>query len=380
MNKNRILAEAFPPGDFIKEEMEERGWTQAVLADIIGRPAQAVNQLIKNKKTITIRTAQELGAAFGTSADYWLNLQNQYLLFTERIEAEKIASRAMLFDRGPITEMVKRGWIEKPNDFVEFESNVNRFYETSSISETPQITAAARKSTSYKETTPSQKAWLFRAKQLASNMSASAFRKSELEKRLDDLRALASSAQGSQELPKLLRDIGIRFVIVERLKKSKIDGAAFWLDDSSPVIALSLRYDRIDGFWYSFGHELRHIYHEHGKEEGFLHDANLVDGQKKLSREGKPEIEKVADKFAAELLIDQSRISSFVSRKAPYISKDNIMQFANMIGVHPGIIVGQLHFRDAVPFSRFRKLLVPVREFLIDVSMTDGWGHIPDFR
>jgi HTH-type transcriptional regulator/antitoxin HigA len=380
MNKNRILAEAFPPGDFIKEEMEERGWNQTTLAEIIGRPLQVVNQLIKNKKSITVRTAQELAAAFGTSSEFWLNLQNQYQLYSEQIEQEEIKLRAKLFDRGPIKEIVKRGWIEQPEDFEQFKSNVNRFYETQSIHDEPQIVAAARKSTSYYETTPPQKAWLFRAKHLASKTSSNRFSVKAFEKRLGDLRALAANAQDAQEIPKILRDIGIRFVIVEKLKSSKIDGAAFWLDDNSPVIALSLRYDRIDGFWYSLGHELGHIYHGHGKDDAFLPDVEMVAGPKKLNNEEKPEIELVADKFAAELLIDQSRIESFIERKAPFISKENLNQFANLIGVHPGIIVGQLHHRDAVPFSHFRKMLVPVREFIVNVAMTDGWGNAPNIK
>lgn len=379
MSIQKTLAEAFPVADFIKEEMEERGWTQTTLAEIIGRPIQFVNQLVKNKKQVTIRTAQELGAAFGTSPEYWLNLQNQYLLFIDRVANEVISDRAKLFDRGPINEMIKRGWIQKPDDFDEFKSNVNRFYETKTINEQPTIVAAARKSTSYYETTPSQKAWLFRAKHLAKNIGVKRFSRSLFEKHLDDLKSLSANPQDLQEIPKLLREIGIRFVVVEKLKKSKIDGAAFWLDDNSPVVALSLRYDRIDGFWYSFGHELGHIYHGHGKDEAFLPDVDMVAGSKKIGKEDKPEIELVADKFAANLLIDQERLGSFVARKSPYISKDNIIQFANLIGVHPGIIVGQLHFKDAVPFSHFRKMLVPVREFIVDVSMSDGWGHSPNF-
>jgi addiction module HigA family antidote len=73
-------ARAFPPGDFIREELEARGWTQADLAGILGRPLQTVNQIVNGRKRITEQTAVELASAFGTSPDLWLNLETSYRL------------------------------------------------------------------------------------------------------------------------------------------------------------------------------------------------------------------------------------------------------------------------------------------------------------
>lgn len=73
-------AEIFPPGDFLREELEARGWTQSDLAKVIGRPLQVVNEIIKGKKRITAQTAKAIGLAFGTSAELWLNLETTYQL------------------------------------------------------------------------------------------------------------------------------------------------------------------------------------------------------------------------------------------------------------------------------------------------------------
>jgi HTH-type transcriptional regulator/antitoxin HigA len=81
MSKSFKPAEVFPPGDFIREELEERGWTQAEFAAAIGRPLQAVNEIVNGKKRITAETAKEIGLAFGTGPEVWLNLQNAYDLF-----------------------------------------------------------------------------------------------------------------------------------------------------------------------------------------------------------------------------------------------------------------------------------------------------------
>lgn len=72
------LWRAFPPGDFLAEELEARGLSQVDFADIIGRPAQLVSGIISGKKTVTPETATQIGAALGTGAQYWVNLQSTY--------------------------------------------------------------------------------------------------------------------------------------------------------------------------------------------------------------------------------------------------------------------------------------------------------------
>ncbi len=74
----RVAAEVFPPGEFIKEELEARGWTQTDLAEILGRPFQLVNEILAGKRAISPETAQGLGEAFGTGAQVWMNLENTY--------------------------------------------------------------------------------------------------------------------------------------------------------------------------------------------------------------------------------------------------------------------------------------------------------------
>ena len=69
-----------PPGEFIREELEARGWSQATFARILGRPLQTINQIINGKKAITAQTAKEIAAAFGTSPDVWLNLETAWQL------------------------------------------------------------------------------------------------------------------------------------------------------------------------------------------------------------------------------------------------------------------------------------------------------------
>jgi len=60
--------------------LEARGWTQRDLAEILGRPIQVVSAIVNAKKEITPETAIALGAAFGTTPEFWLNLESAYRL------------------------------------------------------------------------------------------------------------------------------------------------------------------------------------------------------------------------------------------------------------------------------------------------------------
>jgi HTH-type transcriptional regulator/antitoxin HigA len=81
-----------------------------------------------------------------------------------------------------------------------------------------------------------------------------------------------------------------------------------------------------------------------------------------------------ADREAANMLIPRAQLDSFIARVGPLYSKDRINRFANRIGIHPGIIVGQLQYRKEIPYSANREMLVPVREIVIGEALTDGWG------
>ena len=367
---SKAEVELFLPGEFIRDELEARNWTQEDLSEILGRPLRTVNQIIAGKKAITPQTAQELAAAFGTSPELWLNLESAYRLGLERQDHDSVARRARLYELAPVKDMIKRRWICETLNPEELEAAVMRFLEISSLDEAPSLEHVARKATSYSTTTPAQLAWCFRAKKLATTLQTASFDEDNVTKSLPELHALTSSESLVYKVPSVLAQMGIRFVVVEPLSRSRIDGATLWLDDESPVIAVSMRYDRIDGFWHTLAHELSHVRHRDGSSV----DVDLV-GVRRSDVAEKPKFEKRADDEASEFLICRATLDSFIVRHKPRFSKSKIVQFANRHQIHPGIVVGQLQFRQLIPYSHSREMLVPVRDSLTETALTDGWGH-----
>jgi len=94
MARNFKPAEIFHPGEYLRDELAARGWTQGDLAKIISRPISAVNEMINGKKRITAETAKAIGLALDTGPELWVNLQTAYDLFQAPDPDPGIARRA----------------------------------------------------------------------------------------------------------------------------------------------------------------------------------------------------------------------------------------------------------------------------------------------
>jgi HTH-type transcriptional regulator/antitoxin HigA len=377
---DRVVAEVFPPGIFIKEELDARGWTQEDLVQILGRSSYArlISEVINAKRSITPETAAALGEAFGTGAEYWLNLQTAYQLARTRPESSGIARRARLYAKAPIKHLLRRKWIEESPSLDVLERRVLEFYQIASLEEQPEVwRAAARTGAVVCATlTTEQQAWLMQAKHLAATVQATPFTDQSLEEALPRLRLLLPQEVEVGSVARILADAGIRLVVVEHLPGSRIDGACLWLDDTAPVIALSLRYDRLDYFWHTLLHEIKHVMNRDGLRQHAPLDVDLV-GQRDEPGADRFEHERDADRYAADFLIPTHEMDDFIARCRPLFSTRQIIGFATRVGVHPAIVVGQLHFRKAIPYRQGRPLLVPVRQLVTKAAVTDGWGHGP---
>lgn len=365
----RVPAEVFPPGEFLREELEAREWNQQELADILDRPPRLISELIAGKRTITPETAKGLADAFGTSPDYWMNLESQYQLSKVKLPNDNVARKARLYDKFPVREMLRRGWIRASENIDVLEQRFCAFFSIEDMSAEPELCHSAKKTYATLDVTPLQLAWLFRVKSMANQQMVPAYSRATLLAAVDKLRALVLSPEEVRHVPRILAEAGVRFVLVEPMVGSKMDGACFWLGDDKPVIGMTLRFDRIDNFWFVLRHEIEHVLREDGKaSRQAVIDTDLGEDRAEL-----PECERLANAAGAEFCVPSAELENFIARVQPYFSEEKVLRFAHRINVHPGLVVGQLQ-RKLDRHNFLRKYQVKVRALVLPSADADGWG------
>lgn len=366
------------PGQYIRALLDERAWDQRVLTAVLGVEDAAVSKLLSGRRTVDAPTAIALGEAFGIDPERFLQLQKQYELARARIEVipdPARAARAQLFGELPIAEMITRGWLDAPGirDIPKVEAALAKFFGVSAVADIEILPHAAKKTDTATPATPAQLAWIYRVKQIARDMVVAPYSRSALESALASLQHLLLSAEEARKVPRILAECGVRFAIVESLKSAKIDGVCTWLAENSPVIGMSVRFDRIDNFWFVLRHEIEHVLREHGKSAVIL-DAEL-EGDRAGTGSSISQEERAANEAAADFCVPAKLIDQFISRKAPLFSKRDMLGFANTIRVHPGIVTGQLQQRTG-RYEIFRDQLVKIRTIVTAGAAVDGWGDV----
>lgn len=368
------------PGQLISELLEVRGWTQRTLAVVLEKDESTVNKIIAGKGVVTPETALALEDVFGVEAEQFLELQRKYDLAVARISNKPDrarATRAALFGDLPITEMLKRGWIKSdaPQNTKSIERELVKFFGVANSNEIEILPHAAKKTLVNTEPSPAQLAWLYRVKAIAGELMVPKYSQSALERALPILRALMIAPEEARNIPRILAECGIRLVIVQSLPSAKIDGVCFWLDEASPVVGLSIRHDRIDNFWFVLRHELEHVRLKHGLATNSMILDTELEGGKAGQGSDVPEEERAANAAAQEFCVPVAKMDGFVARKAPFFSERDFLAFAKILGVHPGIVAGQLHHKTG-RYDRFRQYLASIREQIGTGVAIDGWGDV----
>lgn len=366
------------PGQLIEALLAERGWSQRVLAIVLGIDETGLNKLVAGKRGVDAEMALLLEEVFDVPADRFLDLQKTYDLAKARITARpdpNRANRALLFGDLPIAEMIKRGWIsaESVRDTKNVERELMRFFGANRLDDIEILPHAAKKTEVSIQATPAQLAWLYRVRQIASEMLARPYNEQAARAAVAKLKGRMISPEGAADVPRILMECGIRFVLVESLASAKIDGVCFWLNDHSPVIGMSLRFDRIDNFWFVLRHELEHVLQRHGQVTAML-DAEL-ERERAGTGPDVSEEERLANEAAQEFCVPQKQLEAFIARKAPFFSESDLIGFSRLLKVHPGLVAGQLQ-RKTERYDRFRHHLAKVRAIISPNAIKDGWGDV----
>lgn len=356
------------PGAYIREEMEERGWLQRDLAFILGAPEQAVTMILNGKRGISADMAKALGDAFDVAPEFFANLQQAYGMAQARNPYSGVQERRRMQSVYPVREMIQRGWIVA-SDATMLEAQLARFFGVPDAGEIPYMAHAAKK-TLYeeREIRPAQLVWLFRVRQIAQNIAATAYSEKALRAAVTDLEGLLYSPDGVRNVPRILAECGVRLIFVEKLPGAEIDGVCFWLDSKSPVIGMSLTRDRIDNFWFVLRHEIEHILQRHGQEQEII-DVNVEAPESNVSDD-----ERIANEAAANFCVALAKFDSFMVRKHPFYYEKDVVAFARLLQRHPGLVIGRMR-KQLNRWDYLTRHLVKVRHLVLPGAIADGWGR-----
>ncbi|MXY83662.1 MAG: transcriptional regulator [Gemmatimonadetes bacterium] len=157
---------------------------------------------------------------------------------------------------------------------------------------------------------------------------------------LKEVARLSGSGDGPRLAKDFLAENGIALVTERHLPRTYLDGVALRLGDGRPVVGLTLRYDRIDHFWFCLLHELAHVgrHMDHNQGVAFFDDLTLrtVEGEGENPREAQ------ADEWAEEALIPWAVWEASAVRDHP--TSMTVMNLANALQVHPAIVAGKVRY------------------------------------
>lgn len=333
------------PGDSILDLAEERGWTQGELAQRLGYSEKHISQLVNGKVPITVDAAQRLERVLGSSMDFWLKLEANYQKHKARLEAAEQHTRWVSWlDELPTKELMAAGAINKVRNVARNKPDIVeaclRFFGVASPDEWRShyggMHVAFRRSRDEQSDVGAISGWLRLGEQAVEKQETPKYDKAHFTKALNEIRTLTCEPPEvfHPHMVELLRRAGVLLAIVPAIPRAHVSGVARWLGPTRPLIQLSLYGKTNDKFWFTFFHEAAHILlHADSKEDKqsiFLDDPNA-------SHSADPR-EQEANQWAGDFLIPRQYVNTLSTLR----TKKAVSDFAQAIGIHPGIVVGRL--------------------------------------
>ena len=294
------------------------------------------NEVLSGKRELTLSMARSLHKEFGIPQDVLLGEPDAQ--FNPDVDSAALK----LFPWG---EIVKRGWVKYRSDWRDrFEEMLGELARSGQTA--PAISPALlRESEKYKTRSESNqhaiRAWCMRVANIANDNPATGtyMPASITPSFMTNVATLSIHSDGPLLAQEFLSEKGIRLVIEQHLPKTYLDGAAFRLSNGQPVIGLTLRYDRLDNFWFTLMHELAHValHLDNDMNEMFVDELNFL-------TDNPDSLEQGANHYAAESLIPSELWESSDARFGQFPS--DVHHLADKASVHTAIVVGRIRHEN----------------------------------
>jgi HTH-type transcriptional regulator / antitoxin HigA len=341
---------ASPPGETIVQILEHRNLSPSQFGECIGRTPDQVEELLSGGERITIETARKLENVLGASVAFWMIRESQYRADQARLAIDIVpdSEKQWLADL-PLGDMQKFGWI-KPVSRPTALAECLRFFDTSDFASWRQEyggllrQAAFKTSESFPANSSATAAWLRQAQIEAESISCDSWNAERFRRALLAIRQLTRKKDPDNflaELRKQCAECGVAVVILRAPAGCRASGATRFLSPQKALLLLSFRHLSDDHFWFTFFHEAAHL---------LLHDRKAVflEGHDVATKE-----EDEANKFAEDILIPQEFRKEMFNLP---VNGFDVIRFAKLVGVSPGIVVGQLQYHGQFTHRQLNNL------------------------
>ena len=342
----------------IRFRMEQMNLTPRDLVPLFGSRSR-VSEVLSGKRPLSLSMIRALHKGLGIPAKALL--QEQLLPGVGDDEVD--------WERFPLREMIERGWVkEKVQDVRHRAQEVMRRFLAPLGSD--WVPVALYKQTHYVRSARQMDpyaiaAWRARVCIRALEMPMPVEFKPEIisHQFMHELAHLSALTDGPKHVAEYLAKVGVFFVVERHLPETYLDGAAILVKGSRPVVALTLRHDRLDNFWFVLMHELAHIArHLNPGTSAFYDDLETEDPSSQ---------EQEADQMAGEALIPEEEWKRSPARNLR--TPEAVYHLANRLRIHPAIVAGRIR-RDQRSYRVLNRLVGhgQVRPVFADAVEHDG--------
>lgn len=356
--------------EFIREELLKRGWSGTDLGSMLGCSHRStISKLVNGKQLPSIKQVTLLAEIFNVSINEVLTMRWEDELAgmqEDSVDEEKLRRVIKLYKTTPIPQMLKYKWASisdrtNPDELIKVFGPMEEEFQ--------QLSGRAHKTDAGQfALSDIQKAWIYEVRTVARKLSVSSYSENALRSALPALRQIMVSGTGLERTFAILSQVGVRLVFVE-CKNSKIDGVCTWLDALSPVIGMTLRFDRYDNFWFILRHELEHVL-QGPSCTPILDDDLLSQEVDKLLG-----YERSANIAAREFCVPEELTFQCIEESKGFLTDLGVHCFAERHELSPCVLAGQIRHK-LNRYNILTKLMTPIRASLIECApMVEGWGR-----
>ena len=335
------------PVDAILFAMEQQGLNRKDLIPLLGSQSK-VSEVLNRKRSLSLSMIRMLHERLGIPAEILL----------QDTDYSEIPKKTFGYHNFPVSEMLVKGYFPEytslPAVKDDFEALMTGLFSVFG-DEKPLPVFYRKRMGKGSAKNPVLLAWQAHILDNLKDCVIQPFDAGSLtDSFLEELLSLSIYPKSPLLVQDFLATVGIYFVIEPHLQTTYLDGASFLSPRGNPVLALTLRYDRLDNFWFTLMHELAHIV-LHLTKQGYKGQAFFDDTNAQLE-DNEPSVEKEANDFAKSWLLPSYKGRDKENADSSLWTSEKIRQEAEAMHRSPAILAGRIRW-ELSNYSLYSELL-----------------------